>query len=132
MEICLTSFGISTKKLDSPLMELYGTPEYLSIEVANGDSYDERVDIWNIGVMMYELLLGVPPFGYMDDSLAVLICRIKRMEYKFLKKKVDGKFISLSLECKDLISKILVNKEERLSLEEIENHKWLKLMNEKI
>ena len=40
-----------------------GTPTYLSPEQVGGDPCDHRVDIYALGVMMYELLAGEPPFS---------------------------------------------------------------------
>jgi serine/threonine protein kinase len=39
-----------------------GTPLYLSPEILQGSSYDEKVDLWAIGILAYELYLGCNPF----------------------------------------------------------------------
>lgn len=39
-----------------------GTPLYVSPEVLKGDNYDQKIDIWAIGIMTYELLIGRVPF----------------------------------------------------------------------
>lgn len=41
---------------------LCGTLDYLSPEMIRGEKYDESVDIWAIGIILYELLVGKPPF----------------------------------------------------------------------
>ncbi|KUF82775.1 Aurora kinase A [Phytophthora nicotianae] len=41
---------------------LCGTLDYLSPEMIRGEKYDESVDIWAVGIIMYELLVGKPPF----------------------------------------------------------------------
>lgn len=40
-----------------------GTPLYLSPELLNGDKYDEKVDLWALGVLAFELHLGSSPFN---------------------------------------------------------------------
>lgn len=39
-----------------------GTPDYLSPEMILGTGHNEKLDIWTLGVLMYELLSGTPPF----------------------------------------------------------------------
>ena len=39
-----------------------GTPDYLSPEMILGTGHDEKLDVWTLGVLMYELLHGYPPF----------------------------------------------------------------------
>jgi aurora kinase len=39
-----------------------GTPLYLSPEIVRGEAYDEKIDIWAVGVMTYELITGSIPF----------------------------------------------------------------------
>ncbi len=40
-----------------------GTPEYLSPEMIDGTGHDQKLDIWTLGILMYELLHGKPPFS---------------------------------------------------------------------
>jgi len=39
-----------------------GTPDYLSPEMIMGTGHNEKLDIWTLGILMYELLNGKPPF----------------------------------------------------------------------
>jgi len=49
------------------ISETLGTPYYIAPEVINGD-YNEKCDIWSIGVIMFILLTGNPPFNGNDDE----------------------------------------------------------------
>lgn len=46
-----------------------GTPIYMAPEIWGGDMYDEKVDIWSIGVVMYYLLSGTHPFTGDTETL---------------------------------------------------------------
>jgi calcium-dependent protein kinase len=63
-EDCLKiiDFGLSViNKEKAILTQKYGTPYYMSPEVIN-NNYNEKCDVWSIGVILYILLCGVPPF----------------------------------------------------------------------
>ena len=94
-----------------------GTPEYVSPEVLKKLPYNEKVDIWGIGVLIFELVFGYPPFS--SNLNTVRFNNIKEGKINWPENLEDG-------DLKDLIKKILkVNPKERISLDDIEKHPWL-------
>lgn len=79
---------------------MHGTSYYIAPEVLN-QNYDERCDVWSIGVLMYILLCGAPPFDGEDDS--DIIESIKIGKYSMTGKIWD----QVSVEGKALIKKLL-------------------------
>ena len=122
LELKLGDFGLA-KKLNYPEAKCYdfaGTPAYMAPEIIEKKSYTLKADIWPIGVIMYQLLLGELPFNGNVD--AVLEEKIKNVNYKF----PDDAIISNA--AKDLIKQILVlNPEERPSLYQILEHDFFKI-----
>ncbi|XP_057722413.1 uncharacterized protein LOC130936366 [Arachis stenosperma] len=85
-----------------------GTPDYIAPEVLLKKGYGMECDWWSLGAIMYEMLVGYPPF-YSDDPMST--CR------KIVNWKSHLKFpeeARLSPEAKDLISKLLCNVPQRL------------------
>ena len=76
-----------------------------------------QVDLWSLGVLTYEFLVGKPPFEAESNNET----------YKRIT-KVDVKYPShVSTEAKDLISRLLRKvPSQRLSLEEVMEHAWIK------
>ena len=92
-----------------------GTREYISPEMIKKLPHDHRVDIWSIGVLLFECLAGYPPFTGANDS--EVFRRINQLKIKW---PID--FPPLA---KNLVMKILkINPEERPSLDEILKHSW--------
>ncbi|CAN6458898.1 unnamed protein product [Victoria cruziana] len=100
-----------------------GTPDYIAPEVLLKKGYGMECDWWSLGAIMYEMLVGYPPF-YSDEPMTT--CR------KIVNWRTHLKFpeeAALSAEAKDLISKLLCNVEQRLgtkSADEIKSHPWFR------
>lgn len=61
------SAAIYDRKKDKKLKGVNGTPSYIAPEVFDG-KYDERCDVWSIGILMYTILSGSPPFEGDDEE----------------------------------------------------------------
>ncbi|KAM3267616.1 hypothetical protein P3S67_032245 [Capsicum chacoense] len=100
-----------------------GTPDYIAPEVLLKKGYGIECDWWSLGAIMYEMLVGYPPF-YSDDPMST--CR-KIVNWKSHLKFPDE--VKLSREAKDITSKLLCNVTERLGsngTDEIKAHPWFK------
>ncbi|XP_023004815.1 serine/threonine-protein kinase 38-like [Cucurbita maxima] len=98
-----------------------GTPDYIAPEVLLKKGYGMECDWWSLGAIMYEMLVGYPPF-YSDDPMST--CR-KIVNWRTHMKFPDE--AKLSLLAKDLISKLLCNVDQRLGTngaDEIKVHPW--------
>ncbi|KAJ6719411.1 SERINE/THREONINE-PROTEIN KINASE [Salix purpurea] len=100
-----------------------GTPDYIAPEVLLKKGYGMECDWWSIGAIMYEMLVGYPPF-YSDEPMST--CRKIVNWRNHLKFPEEAK---LSPEAKDLISKLLCNVDQRLGtngVDGIKAHPWFK------
>jgi len=66
----LVDFGLAKKIPGGKTWTLCGTPDYLAPEVILNEGHDWAVDYWALGVLIYEMTAGVPPF-YADDPMEV-------------------------------------------------------------
>ncbi|KAF8401923.1 hypothetical protein HHK36_012874 [Tetracentron sinense] len=117
-------FLILSKSVDIGILQAYstvGTPDYIAPEVLLKKGYGMECDWWSLGAIMYEMLVGYPPF-YSDEPMST--CR------KIVNWRTHLKFpeeAKLSPEAKDLISKLLCNVDKRLGTkgaDEIKTHPW--------
>jgi len=108
-------------KRDRKLMySTVGTPDYIAPEVFSQKGYDKMVDWWSMGVIMFECMVGYPPF-YAEDPLQT--CR-KIVHYrKYFRIPHDAK---LSREGVDLIHNLVCSHRRRYSFEQIKNHPFFK------
>lgn len=73
--IKITDFGFATIKQENTRMTHCGTPCWTAPEILRGETYDEKVDIYSFGIVMWEILTGLRPYAgcnFMQVSLDVL------------------------------------------------------------
>jgi len=123
MKIKIIDFGTSqvfSKDSSKKMEERYGTPYYIAPDVLN-KSYTEKCDIWSLGVILYILLVGYPPFNGSDDKK--IIDAVKKGKYTLDEPEWDD----VSEEAIDLVKKCLTyDPDKRISASEALEHAWFK------
>lgn len=117
-QVKLTDFGWSNyySSDQQPRTTICGTPEYLPPEMVENKSHDTSADIWCLGVLLYEMLVGHTPFR--SQVRSNMLINISRCKPKFP--------LSFPEQAKDLITRILVKKsQDRLSIKQILEHNWV-------
>lgn len=122
--IKIIDFGTSRRVNEQHAMHgVFGTCYYLAPEVIEGE-YSEKCDVWSLGVILYILLSGEPPFN--ADTDVEVVEKIKIGEYS-----LEGVIWNeISPQAKDLIQNLLVRQGDRLSARKALQHPWFKLCKE--
>ncbi|KAI2637452.1 Pkinase-domain-containing protein [Xylaria nigripes] len=118
-EIKISDFGWSVHAPNSRRATMCGTLDYLPPEMIKPGSsdnyYNEKVDLWSLGVLTYEFLVGEAPF---EDTPIMTQRRIARADMTI------PPFVSA--EARDLIKKLLVlDPEKRIPLDQVQVHPWI-------
>ncbi len=100
--------------------QLFGTAYYIAPEIVNSEKYDEKCDLWSIGVIMYILLTGCPPFDGKTDN--DIMKSVKAGKYP----TGTNEYKWLSNDAKDLIKQLLTYKpSQRISAQSALTHSWI-------
>ncbi|CAD8085212.1 unnamed protein product [Paramecium primaurelia] len=124
LQIKLIDFGVSKRfKFRDTFTEMWtatGTILYQAPEVFLGGGYDEKVDIWSIGIILYQMLCQTLPFY--AETISETIEQITSPEPQF---QYSQEFLQLNQVQRDLIKRLLKPyPHQRLSAEEIPLHPW--------
>lgn len=112
----MADFGWSVHAPSSRRDTLCGTLDYLPPEMVSGKTHNHTVDLWGVGVLCYECLVGTPPF--LAKTYEETYTKIKNAQYKF------PDYVSAG--ARKLISELLlVDPDKRLPLENILTHPWI-------
>ncbi|KZO98756.1 Pkinase-domain-containing protein [Calocera viscosa TUFC12733] len=120
--IMLCDFGVSAllPSNNSKRMTLVGTPYWMAPEVINSSSsYDTKADIWSLGVTVYEIATGEPPYTEHLPVKALVV--IQNNPPAMLPQKAGSE------DMRDFVGACLREKpSDRLTADELLKHKWLK------
>jgi len=119
--IKISDFGLARRiKTDETAGTTCGTPGYISPEIINLAPYGKECDYWSIGVVLYIMLSGSPPF--FEDDKEGLFDKIKKGKYDFK----DDAWQTVSDEAKDFISGLLlVDPTQRMNCYQMLEHPWM-------
>lgn len=124
----IADFGFAkVVKEPNSLKTQCGTPGYVAPEILDGIPYDTKCDMWSVGVILYILLGGYPPF--IENNQRELFRKIRKGDYEFHPEYWQN----VSSEAKELISALLtVDPYKRLDAEQALDNKWIRGDDEKL
>ena len=119
----LADYGIS--KILGPgqkTRSFVGTPDYVAPEIILRSGHNMSVDVWCLGVILYEMVFGIPPFS--DKHHGVIMRNIVKKELSF------PSVVSTSAELVDLITRCLRKQPERRigagDIAQVKQHAWFR------
>ncbi|CAD8096976.1 unnamed protein product [Paramecium sonneborni] len=123
----LTDFGLATKKKDKNQKSytLVGTTEYLAPEILRKEGHSFEVDLWTLGILIYEMITGKTPFAHPERN---------QMKIQYLILKNNPTYPpTMSKDAKDLINSLLqTNPQLRIGAngyDTIKNHSFFSKIN---
>ncbi|EGG17682.1 putative protein serine/threonine kinase [Cavenderia fasciculata] len=119
--IVLTDFGLAKEEIGedelTPCKSFCGTLEYMAPEIITRNGYGKAVDIWSVGILMYDMLVGHPPFTNKNNAtLQDMILKEKPKIPKFV--SPHGQNLIANLLQKD--------PKKRLTIQKIKKHGFFK------
>ena len=126
LSVKVADFG-SSAILDpqAKLAGCYGSAYYLAPEVFAG-AYDEKCDVWSLGIIMYILITGKPPYPGRDPETIMKYARISPFVL------TPDKLVGISDPARDLLKKLLkIKPAQRTSAKEAIKHPWFLSHREK-
>eukprot|EP01017_Pseudomicrothorax_dubius_P049237 TRINITY_DN9126_c0_g1_i4.p1 TRINITY_DN9126_c0_g1~~TRINITY_DN9126_c0_g1_i4.p1 ORF type:complete len:589 (-),score=95.81 TRINITY_DN9126_c0_g1_i4:162-1928(-) len=122
LDVKLCDFGWCTDKTTEKKFAFCGTYEYMAPEMVDRKMYDETIDIWGLGILLYELIHGYSPFKGSSNND---VCQNIRRNHVVFN-------ASISDDAKDLILRILKTvPSDRIKIEDILKHPFVVRMQQR-
>ncbi|OHT00619.1 CAMK family protein kinase [Tritrichomonas foetus] len=113
----LTDFGLAGTYYNNLMRTFVGTAGYQPPEIIAGSEYDEKCDVWSLGVCLYAMLTGCLPFSSQNNNVRRLLQEVSEMKYP----------PHFSPGLVDLLKKMFeVRPASRPTLIQLQNHPWLR------
>ena len=127
-QIKIADFGFAQfipggQEVGQHLTRQLGTLSYTSPEILLNQGYTTKADMWSLGVILYILLSGIPPFGKRrGETDRDVRHHITNGRWRFY----ETHFANVSAEAKDLVSRLLVvDPRRRLDYQTALEHPWI-------
>lgn len=123
--LLVADFGLAKAVSNQELANSFcGTAEYLAPEMLIGNGHDYTVDWWALGILIYEMIVGIPPFFHRNKHRMYFLIRESPVNFPDPQRHK----ITVSADAQDLIVKLLdKNRKTRLGangIDEILEHPW--------
>ena len=104
------------------LFNFSGTKEYMAPEALENTGFNEKIDEWAAGIIMYNMLTGVDPFTAEDDFDYKENIKFKEIKFEYIKneklrelnKKLLNRFVAKRISAKEALAEVIKIKEEKM------------------
>ncbi|KAH9258685.1 hypothetical protein BASA81_003187 [Batrachochytrium salamandrivorans] len=118
-DLKIADFGFA-RYVGSGCASSCGTPGYVAPEIITGKLYGKPVDVWSMGVIMFILLCGYPPFYHKNQAQLFRLIREAKFEFE------SPYWDNISGTAKDLIKRCLtVDHTKRITMSQVLQHEWI-------
>lgn len=116
----LADFGVAANAETVGASSFVGTTSYMSPERIRGGTHGPQSDIWSVGVVVAQMIVGEYPFSSAKTNFMKLLQEITQFE------RLDFRGVAVSPECEDFVDHCLALKEDdRWTAEQLLNHPWV-------
>jgi serine/threonine protein kinase len=113
----VADFGLAGRSYNNLMHTFVGTPGFQPPEIIAGNEYNEKCDVWSLGICLYAMVSGKLPFSTQTANYRLFLSEVVAFTYP----------PTFSAPLVDLLKKMLtVNPQERPPLMQLQNHPWLK------